>query len=221
MRSFSVFMNGNVWRKCRKRLIDVDLLLFCCVEMARRAPKKCVECAQLGAAQAQQLHGKKGDGCWHDKRCPSKRSYYRNRQRLNEQRRLQYQQRVSDGASTAGLVEQVVLPVAESSVPYANLYIWREKRKDAPIHAIAASVFQDGSKVLEVAPIHCAGYRKRQLEKYVQKDVMGYLNARFGITFFADEIRLEPMECPIEGCPWHDRLTASDNRLEQSEVAHG
>ena len=60
-----------------------------------------------------------------------------------------------------------------------------------------SSVFQNGSKVLEVAPVHCAGYRKRQLEKYVQKDVMGYLNARFGITFFADEIRLEPIECSI------------------------
>ena len=177
--------------------------------MARRVSKKCVECAQLSAADAQQLHGKKGDGCWHDKRCPSKRSYYRNRQELNEKRRLQYQRQVSGMDSGEEQVETVSLPVAEASVPYANLYIWREKRKDAPIHAIAASVFQDGSKVLEVTPIHCAGYRKRQIEKYVQKDVMGYLNARFGITFFADEIRLEPMECPIPGCPYVERFTAS------------
>ncbi|MGB3789304.1 MAG: hypothetical protein WA949_14940 [Phormidesmis sp.] len=177
--------------------------------MPRRINKKCVECAQLSASQAQQLHGPKSDGCWHDKRCPRRRSHYRHRQVLNEQRRLQYQQLSADTA-----VETVSLPVAEGSVPYANLYIWREKRKDAPIHAIAASVFQDGSKVLEVAPIHCAGYRKRQLEKYVQQDVMGYLNARFGITFFADEIRLEPIECPIAECPWRDRLS-------QSEVTHG
>ncbi|MEL7333731.1 MAG: hypothetical protein AAFZ17_12060 [Cyanobacteria bacterium J06650_10] len=190
--------------------------------MARRINKKCVECAQLTAADAQYLHEKKGDGCWHDNRCPSKRSYYRNRQRLNEKRRLQYQQRISGESSTEGAVEKVSLPVAETSVPYANLYIWREKRKDAPIHAIAASVFQDGSKVLEVAPIHCAGYRRRQLEKYVQKDVMGYLNARFGITFFADEIRLEPMECPIAGCPWHDRLTSVQGEYpHQAEVSHG
>lgn len=63
--------------------------------MARRISKKCVECAQMSAAQAQQLHGEKGDGCWYDKRCPSERSYYRNRQMLNEQRRLPYQQRVA------------------------------------------------------------------------------------------------------------------------------
>ena len=190
--------------------------------MARRVSKKCVECAQLRAADAQRLHGSKGDGCWHDKRCPSKRSYYRNRQRLNEQRRLQYQQNVTSVTSEEGSVETASLPVAEASVPYANLYIWREKRKDAPIHAIAATVFQDGSKVLEVAPIHCAGYRKRQLEKYVQKDVMGYLHARFGITFFADEIRLEPMECPLEECPWRDRLASSqNNHLTRAEVTHG
>lgn len=174
--------------------------------MPRKIDKKCLKCAQLSASQAQQLHGPKGDGCWHEKRCPRKRSHYRHRPVLNEQRRLHYQQ-TTDADSA---VETVSLSVAEASVPYANLYIWREKRKDAPIHAIAASVFQDGSKVLEVKPIHCAGYRKRQLEHYVQKEVMSYLNARFGITFFADEIRLEPIECPIAECPWHDRLNQSE-----------
>ncbi|MFK8182229.1 MAG: hypothetical protein AB8B99_02560 [Phormidesmis sp.] len=198
--------------------------------MPRPVNKKCVACAQLSAQEAQQIHGKDGDGCWNEKRCKRRRSHYRNRRRVNEQRRMEYRQtQNSDGLLIDGeQIETVSLPVAESSMPYANLYIWREKRKDAPIHAIAATVFQNGSKVLEVAPIHCAGYRKRQIEKYVQKDVMGYLNARFGITFFADEIRLEPIECPIEGCPWGDRFTSpQENRfaaskerfLERAEVA--
>ena len=193
--------------------------------MPRRVDKKCVACAQLSASDARQLHGKgkKGDGCWNEKRCPRKRSHYRNRQQLNEKRRLKYQQQVTGVASgNEQEVEIVSLSVAETSVPYANLYIWREKRKDAPIHAIAATVFQDGSKVLEVQPIHCAGYRRRQLENYVQRDIMGYLNARFGITFFADEIRLEPIECPIPGCPWGERFAAAQKQLlETSEVAHG
>ena len=190
--------------------------------MPRRIDKKCVECAQLSAMAAQQLHGKEGDGCWNEKRCPRRRSHYRHRRELNEKRRLAYQQQDSGVVSGEGEVEIVALPVAEGTMAYANLYIWREKRKDAPIHAIAVSVFQNNSKVLEVAPIHCAGYRKRQLERYVQKDVMSYLNARFGITFFADEIRLEPMECPIEGCPWHDRLASGpENYFDPAEVAHG
>ena len=184
--------------------------------MPRRANKKCAECAQMSVVQAQKLHGQTGDGCWVENRCPRRRSHYRHRRELNEQRRLQYQQQISDITSGEAQVETVSLPVAEGTMPYANLYIWREKRKDAPIHAIAASVFQNGSKVLEVAPIHCAGYRKRQLEKYVQKDVMGYLNARFGITFFADEIRLEPVECPIGECPYHDQsVIAQGGRAER------
>ncbi len=170
--------------------------------MPRQINKKCVACAQLSAAKAQQLHGKTGDGCWNEKRCPRRRSHYRNRRELNENRRSLYQRQVLAEDSISAQAETVSLQVAEVSAPYANLYIWREKRKDAPVHAIGVSVFDKGSKVLEVAPIHCAGYRRRQLEQYVQKDVMSYLNARFGITFFADEIRLEPIECPIAGCPW-------------------
>ena len=50
-------------------------------------------------------------------------------------------------------VERVSIAVAESALPYANLYIWREKRKYAPVHAISATVIQNGQKVLEVEPI--------------------------------------------------------------------
>ncbi|MEL6138459.1 MAG: hypothetical protein AAFR42_13750, partial [Cyanobacteria bacterium J06628_6] len=69
---------------------------------------------------------------------------------------------------------------------------------------IAASVYVESSKVLEVAPIHCAGYRRRQLERYIEGKVMPYLKARFGIMHFSNEIRLEPIECPIKGCPLSD-----------------
>ena len=175
--------------------------------MPRRVNKKCVACAQLSAAEAKQVHGEEGDHCWDDKRCPRRRSHYRNRRRVNEERRSHYRQQNPQERSEP--TETVAIAVAEEpAAPYANLYIWRSRRKDAPLHAIAASVFQDGSKVLEVEPIHCAGYRRRDLERYVQKDVMSYLNARFGITFFSEEIRLEPIECRIEGCPYHDRLSA-------------
>ena len=130
------------------------------VAMPRKVDKKCVECAGLTADDARQLHGQKGDGCWNEKLCPRRRSHYRNRREINEQRRADYRQQQSSAIKPkAEQAETVSLAVAEESVPYANLYIWREKRKDAPIHAIAASVFQNGSKVLEVAPIHCAGYR--------------------------------------------------------------
>ena len=168
--------------------------------MARRINPKCVTCAQMSVAKARQLHGAAGDGCWVEKRCHRRRSHYRNRQGLNEKRRVVYRQQV-DATKPDDGVERVSLEVAESTLPYVNLYIWREKRKDAPVHAISATVIQNGEKVLEVKPIHCAGYRKRQLERYIEQKVMPYLKTRFGITHFSNEIRLEPIECPLKDCP--------------------
>lgn len=106
--------------------------------MPRRINKKCVSCAQISAAEARLVHGKEGDRCWDDKCCPRRRSHYRNRRRVNEERRSHYRQQNSQEMSEP--VETVAISAAEApAAPYANLYIWREKRKDAPLHAIAAT----------------------------------------------------------------------------------
>ncbi|ESA37362.1 hypothetical protein N836_03390 [Leptolyngbya sp. Heron Island J] len=178
--------------------------------MPRRADPKCIACAQLSAEKARQLHGPQGDGCWNERRCHRKRSHYRNRREQNEKRRTNYRQQVAQQRADSR-VETVSLAVTETSIPYANLYIWREKRKDAPVHAIAATVIQNGQKVLEVKPIHCAGYRKRQLERYMEQKVMPYLKERFGITHFSNEIRLEPIECPLKDCPLKEKFGAADD----------
>ncbi|MGB3766235.1 MAG: hypothetical protein WA947_06715 [Phormidesmis sp.] len=179
--------------------------------MPRKISKKCMECAQLSAPVAQRLHGPDGDGCWVESRCRRRRSHYRNRLEVNEKRRSTY--RESD-APAQPTVETVSLTVAEDVTPYATLYIWRERRRDAPVHAISASVFQGSSKVLEIEPIHCAGFRRQELENYMQKKVMPYLKARYGITFFANQIRLEPIECPIKGCSLQTGQAPSPERLD-------
>ena len=180
--------------------------------MPRKISKKCVECARLSAPVAQQLHGPEGDGCWVDSRCRRRRSHYRNRLEVNERRRSTY--RGSDNVPEQKAVEEVSLAIADDVTPYATLYIWRERRKDAPVHAISASVFQGSSKVLEIEPIHCAGFRKRELENYMQKKVMPYLKARYGIMFFANQIRLEPIECSIKGCSLQTGQAPSLERLD-------
>ena len=180
--------------------------------MPRRISKKCMECARLSAPVAQRLHGPQGDRCWVESRCRRRRSHYRNRLEVNEKRRSTY--RESDNAPAQPTVETVSLAVAEDVMPYATLYIWRERRKDAPVHAISASVFQGSSKILEIEPIHCAGFRRRELENYMQKKVMPYLKARYGITFFANQIRLEPIECPIKGCSSQTGQAPSLERLD-------
>ena len=179
--------------------------------MPRKISKKCLECARLSAPVAQQLHGPGGDGCWVESRCRRRRSHYRNRLEVNEKRRSTYRELDTPAQPT---VETVSLAVAEDVKPYAMLYIWRERRRDAPVHAISASVFQGSSKVLEIEPIHCAGFRRRELENYMQKKVMPYLKARYGITFFANQIRLEPIECPIKGCSLQTGQPPSLERLD-------
>ena len=39
------------------------------------------------------------------------------------------------------------------------------------------------------------------LERYVSQKILPYLTERYGITHFSNEIRLEPIECPIPDCP--------------------
>lgn len=92
------------------------------------------------------------------------------------------------------------MAVALPLPPVAYLYLYREKRQDAPLHAIAAAVWQGNQKVLELEPIHCAGLRNRQLNQYLQ-EVLTQLEQRHGITQFEAQIRLEPQECPIDPCP--------------------
>ncbi|MGP1373857.1 MAG: hypothetical protein ACTS3T_13595 [Almyronema sp.] len=163
--------------------------------MPRRVNPKCLACAQLSAAEAQQRHGSTGDNCWNEKICPRRRSHYRNRKDNNSKRRSRYRQQISQSAD--GEWVEMEIPLVLPAVAY--LYLYRDKRKDAPLHAIAASVWQGDVKLMEVKPIHCAGLRNRQIQTYLSQ-VLAQLGDRYGITKFEPAIRLEPLECPIGGC---------------------
>jgi len=94
--------------------------------------------------------------------------------------------------------------------PVAYLYLYRPKRQDAPLHAIAISVWEGNQQILEVEPIHCAGMRNQQIQRYLM-EVLEKLNQRYGITKFEPEIRLEPLECPIPDCPLRPNLAQQDS----------
>ena len=93
-----------------------------------------------------------------------------------------------------------MLTVGADVPPVAYLYLYRDRPKDSPLHAIAMSVWRGSEKILEVAPMHCAGLRNRQIQAHLQK-VLGQLQERYGITKFEPPVRLSPSECPIEPCP--------------------
>lgn len=165
--------------------------------MPRRIDPKCLACAQLSVAEARQQNGPEGDGCWVESRCHRRRSHYRSRRDNNASRRSQYQQiRQQEKAANA----PQTLEISLESKPVAYLYLYRQKRQDAPLHAIAVSVWQGDQQVLQVKPIHCAGMRNQQIQGYLM-EVLKTLREQFGITKFEPEIRMEPTECPIEPCP--------------------
>lgn len=164
--------------------------------MPRRVNPKCLACAQLSAAEARRLHGPTGDDCWSELRCPRRRSHYRHRRDNNASRRSQYRLQVGERQAKSSVE---TLEVELSLPPVAYLYLYREKRQDAPLHAISASVWQGDQKLLEVKPIHCAGLRNQQIQSYL-REILAQLKTRFGIRKFEPEIRLDPIACPIPNC---------------------
>ena len=162
--------------------------------MPRKPDPKCLACAQLSIEEAQHQHGPGGDNCWIASRCHRQRSHYRHRGQVNVQRReqhraSQHQEQIDELALTPDLP------------PVAYLYLYRAKGADSPIHAVAAAVWQGDQQLLAVRPIHCAGMTGRQVKQYLVQ-VLKQLNQRYAnITQFEAEIRLEPQECPIKGCP--------------------
>jgi hypothetical protein len=162
--------------------------------MPRKPDPKCVACAQLSIEEVQHHHGPEGDDCWVASRCHRRRSHYRHRGQVNVQRREQYRANQHQ-VKVDELSLEVDLP------PAAYLYLYRAKRADSPIHAVAVSVWQGDKQLLAVRPIHCAGFTGRQLKQYLVQ-VLKQINQRYPqISQFESEIRLEPTECPIRGCP--------------------
>ena len=174
--------------------------------MPRRIDPKCLECAQWSATEARQQHGPDGDNCWVESRCHRRRSHYRHRRNVNAARRSQYQQETQHKKAAT---EPGTLTVSLELKPVAYLYLYRQKRQDAPLHAIAISVWQGNQRVLEVDPIHCAGMRNQQIQNYLM-EVLKTLRQQFGITKFEPETRLEPTECPIVPCPLKPRAIVEE-----------
>ncbi|MBD2429083.1 hypothetical protein [Phormidium sp. FACHB-1136] len=73
---------------------------------------------------------------------------------------------------------------------------------DCPFGDIVKSgVWQGDQQLLAVRPMHCAGMTGRRLKQYLVQ-VLDEIHQRYPqIHQFEAEIRLEPTECPIKGCP--------------------
>ncbi|MGB8703115.1 MAG: hypothetical protein WCD18_27165 [Thermosynechococcaceae cyanobacterium] len=166
--------------------------------MGRHINPTCLECSRLSQAEAIALHGPgTTTGCWNPRTCPRRRSHYRHRLENNAKQRGSY--RVGKTAEqSVEVAEAIFVPV--QAPPVALLYLFRENRQDAHLHAISAAVWQGNRKLADIAPMHCLGMTNRQVNGFL-RNVLDVLGEKFGVTEFEPPIRMEPSECPMADCP--------------------
>ena len=161
--------------------------------MARPINPKCFACAALSRLEAQKVHGESGDGCWNKKRCDRKRSHYNNRDDILPKRRSQ-----QASAKIASTIETIV--ANSKPPPIALLYLYRQERKDAHLHALKVTVWQGESKLAQTEPVHTLGMTNSQVKHYL-KEVLSVLGDKYDITEFEPPIRKDPEQCPLKPCP--------------------
>ncbi len=88
----------------------------------------------LSAEQAQVLPGAEGDGCWNPAVCYSRRSYARNRDRINQTRSRKRKERELEQIS----VEFEPL----TQVVFGVLVVYRRAGIDTPVHTIAPELMR-------------------------------------------------------------------------------
>lgn len=193
--------------------------------MARAVNLKCLECSQLPIDIAKTLHGESGDGCWNDRICHRRRSHYLNRNDNNQKRRGQYAvakiQNNAKSRLSQAMKSTVVAQTPPSTPPIALVYLYRESRKDAHLHAVAVSVWQGDQKLEQFQPTHCMGMTNSQVRQYLQ-GILQELNQRYGIREFEPEIYRNPGLCPLVPCPLKDSLmdllgSLTQNRNDSSQ----
>jgi hypothetical protein len=193
--------------------------------MPKKVAHNCFQCSKLSHDEAQIK------SCWDADRCPNRRHYQRNKERISQQRRsIKTQaQRFSYGdaprtdhaeqsttTAIASLAPKVIATGATIAVDHpictaASIIFYRE-RQDAPVHAIAAEVWQGNRKVLNVKPMHCLGLSPSQVVGImadILKACSNELNA--DLSRFASKVELHPSLCPIRPCPLCERNSNSNN----------
>lgn len=185
--------------------------------MARRINKKCQHCATLSVEEAIALHGPEGDNCWNPDNirqlgynCHRRRNHYRhrdddNRTRRRMRRQVKQEQRVAaiaaENTESLPTLEPVEFAAPPPPAVYAAVLVLYRHHKDAPVHAVAAEIWQGDRKVGEMKAVHCMGMRGDQVTAYLQQVLLS-LREKYGVGRFEDVVKELPVErCPIAECP--------------------
>ncbi len=195
--------------------------------MPRRVDKKCLHCATLSVEDAIALHGADGDGCWNPKVCHRRRSHYRHRDDLNGVRRrvrragggeanlassrnadAQNDNAQFDNAQNANVrsadtkfFEPAEVIVAGPPPVAAAVLVLYRQHGDAPVHAVAAEIWQGDRKLVAMKPVHCMGMKGDRVTDYI-REMLQSLNQQYGVMRFEDVIKELPVHaCPLTPCP--------------------
>ena len=145
------------------------------------------------------MHGPDGDRCWNPKVCHRRRSHYRKRDDINGTRRRL--RRAGQSPSTAPPSAPIEILPSNPPLPPAAVLVLYRQHAHAPVHAVAAEVWQGNQKIAAVQAIHCLGMKGDRVTAYI-KDVLSSLREQFGVTRFEDVIKEIPVtHCPIDPCP--------------------
>jgi len=159
--------------------------------MPKKVGHNCFQCSKLSTPEAQ------AKPCWDAVRCPNRRHYQRNKARINQQRKQ------SRPVESSGNVPRTI--AIQPPIGTAVSIIFYRERQDAPVHAIAAEVWQGTEKVLKVEPMHCMGLTPAQVVE-VMTEILKACSSELDVELikFASKVELHPSQCPISSCPqWH------------------
>ncbi len=166
--------------------------------MPKKVAHNCFQCSKLSHDEAQIK------SCWDADRCPNRRHYQRNKERISQQRRAKHPEKTT--ANQPGIIA-IDHPIAIS----ASIIFYRE-RQDAPVHAIAAEVWQGNQKVLTVKPMHCLGLSPNQVVG-MMSEILRACSIELDVELnkFASKVELHPSLCPIRPCLLCDQNLSPNN----------
>ena len=134
--------------------------------MPKKVGHNCFQCSKLSTPEAQTKP------CWEAARCPNRRHYQRNKARISQQRKQ------SRPVESKGNVLRTIS--IEPPIGTAVSIIFYRERQDAPVHAIAAEVWQGTEKVLKVEPMHCMGLTPAQVVE-VMTEILKACSSELGV----------------------------------------
>ncbi|MBD1909860.1 MULTISPECIES: hypothetical protein [unclassified Leptolyngbya] len=180
--------------------------------MARHVNQKCQQCAALAVEEAIALHGPEGDNCWNPENrngwgydCHRRRSHYRHRDDDNRtRRRLRRAAKLNPGGVAIAPIGDPDTPLELLPPPtthYAAVLVLYRNRKDSPVHAIAAEIWQGDTKIHTIKAVHCLGMRGNEVADYIEQ-LLTQLHERFKVSRFESEPKELPVaDCPLTPCP--------------------